>query len=59
MFFNWLEDLVDPLARSEVEQPPTDIGAFFVFFLWPMWRLILVILLLTGIAAISEISCSD
>ena len=55
MFFNWLESLVDPLERSDVEKPPTEIGAFFVFFLWPMRRLILVILLLTGIAAMSEI----
>jgi len=55
MFFNWLEYLVDPLKRSDVQQPPTDNGAFFGFFLWPMRRLILVILLLTGTAAISEI----
>jgi ATP-binding cassette subfamily B multidrug efflux pump len=55
MFFNWLEDLVDPLERSDVKQPPTEIGAFFIFFLWPMRRLIAVILLLSGIAAMSEI----
>ena len=55
MFFNWLEHLVDPLKRCDVVQPPTEIGAFFSFYLLPMRRLILATLVMTGIAAISEI----
>jgi len=55
MFFNWLEYLVDPLGRSDVLQPPKEIGAFFGFYLWPMHRLILATLFFTGVAAVSEI----
>ncbi len=55
MFINWLEHLVDPLKHCDAQQPPTEIGAFFRFYLWPMHRLILATLLFTGIAAVSEI----
>jgi ATP-binding cassette subfamily B multidrug efflux pump len=53
--FRFFENLIDPLAETDVVQPPAGTKDFFVHYLWPYRWLLLVTLVLTSIASIAEL----
>jgi len=53
--FGYFENLVDPLAESVIERPPTKTLDFFKHYLLPLRRLLIVTLSLAGIAALTEL----
>ena len=54
--YSFFERLLDPLAPSAVERPPSTTAAFFRHFLYPIRGLLAAILAVSGIAAIAEMS---
>ncbi|MEQ8356466.1 MAG: ABC transporter ATP-binding protein [Kiloniellaceae bacterium] len=54
--YAFFERLFDPLAASDVHQPPESTTAFFWHFLGPVRWLLVVTLLISGIAAMAELS---
>lgn len=53
--FRYFENLIDPLAETQVVQPPSGTRDFFIHFLWPYRRLLLVTLFLTSVASLAEL----
>lgn len=53
--FKFFENLIDPLAETELVQPPKKTKEFFSHYLWPYRRLLLVTLFFTSVASIAEL----
>jgi ATP-binding cassette subfamily B multidrug efflux pump len=55
LLFTYFEKLIDPLAETELVQPPKGTRAFFKHYLWPYRRLLVVTLFFTSVASIAEL----
>ena len=53
--FRYFENLIDPLAKHEVRQPPAKLGAFIVHYLYPIRWIVLITLILSGISAVTDL----
>lgn len=55
MIFRYFENLIDPLAESDVVQPPRATRDFFIHYLWPYRTILLVTLFFTSVASLAEL----
>ncbi len=53
--FSFFENLIDPLEKVPVQQPPKGTWDFFMHYLWPVRWLLLVTVFFTSVASISEL----
>jgi ATP-binding cassette subfamily B multidrug efflux pump len=53
--FRWFESRIDPFAPASTERPPTNIAAFYWFYIKPVWRPFAVLLVIGFFGSLIEV----
>jgi hypothetical protein len=52
--FTWFENRIDPLTLAKDTQPPSDLYAFYFYFLRQIWPIVSVACLISAISAFTD-----